>query len=60
MAQQYKIYVLNGKDSVALAHNFQGANDIAAMEEALSFTGAYGVEVWDGHRVVLNYIRKSD
>ncbi len=55
MTYEYKIYVLNGEDSVALAHNFIGPNDIAAMEEAFSFSGAYGVEVWQGCRLVVTH-----
>ncbi len=52
MTHEYKIYILNGEDSVALARDYVAANDAAAMEEAFSFTGAYGVEVWDGCRLV--------
>ena len=52
MMYEYKIYVLNGQDSVALAHDFAGPNDVAALEEAFSFTGAYCVEVWRGCRLV--------
>jgi hypothetical protein len=50
--RQYKIYIVNDKNHISLAHDFEGPDDLSALDKANTFTEAHIVEVWQQTRLV--------
>ena len=50
--QQYKIYIVDGKNRISFAYDFEGPDDLSALDKAYTFTHAHAVEVWQQTRLV--------
>jgi hypothetical protein len=55
----YKIYTLDRAGHIALAYDFEGADDAAALEEAKKHSGKAAVEVWERSRLVAHIEQDS-
>jgi len=48
----YKIYILDEKGHITLSYNFQGPDDLSALEESKKHSNNSAIEVWSGSRLV--------
>jgi hypothetical protein len=50
--RQYKIYIVDDQNHISLAHDFEGPDDLSALDKANTFSDAHVVEVWQQARLV--------
>ena len=50
--QDYKIYILDQKGRIALAYDFEGADDQSAVEESKKHSDNSDIEIWQRSRLV--------
>jgi len=50
--QHYKIYVVDGQNHISFAYDFEGPDDLSALDKAGTFTNTHIVEVWQQTRIV--------
>ena len=58
--QQYKIYIVDGSNRITRAFDYEGIDDLAALEKAKSYTLADAVEVWQQTRLVVRVAKGGD
>ena len=56
----YKIYVVDGRNHISLAHDFEGPDDQSALEKAHTFSYADAVEIWQRTRLVARIARGDE
>lgn len=48
----YKIYILDRNHRIVLAYDFQGRDDVAALEESRKHSDKSAIEIWEKSRLV--------
>lgn len=48
----YRIYVLDYRFQILESHDFEGRDDISALDKGNSFSRAHPVEIWQRDRLV--------
>ena len=48
----YKIYVLDHQRNISISYDFEGDDDLAALEESRKYSNKHAVEVWQRSRLV--------
>jgi hypothetical protein len=52
MSSDYKLYCIGDGGQIVKRHDFAGADDLAALEQARKICGPHEVEVWERARFV--------